>query len=55
MVIFKTQSRREKKTLTTYKTKVKILLIVELAELGPVQPASGATLLGWPKSIYYTN
>ena len=53
MVIFKTQNRRQKKNLTaSYKTQIKILHFPGLAELGSEQPGPGATLLGWPKSIY---
>ena len=57
MVIIKTQSRRPnniQKTLPQrYKIQIKNLPFPGLALSGSEQPGPGATLLGWPKSIYY--
>jgi len=57
MVIIKTQNRRsnntQKTSPQTYKTQIKILPFSGLAQSGFEQPGPGATLLGWPKSIYY--
>ena len=36
-----------------HKTQSKILPRLWLSESGTEQPGQGATLLGWPKSIYY--
>jgi len=55
IVIIKTQNRRPnniQKTLTqSFKTQIEILPFPGL--FSSEQPSSGATLLGWPKSIYY--
>ena len=57
MVIIETQNRRPNNTQKTsaqsYKTPIKILLFPGLAKSDSEQPGPGATLLGWPKSIYY--
>ena len=57
MVIIETQNRRpnniQKTSPQSYKTQIKILHFPELALSGTQQPGPGATLLGWPKSIYY--
>jgi len=57
MVIMKTQNRRpnniKKTSPQSYQTQIKILPFPELAQLGSEQLGPGATLLGWPKSIYY--
>ena len=37
----------------SYKTQIRIL--PGLAQLSSGQPGPGATLLGWPKSIYHDN
>ena len=34
------------------KTQINILPFPGLAQMGTEQPGQGATLLGWPKSIY---
>jgi len=55
MVIIKTQNRRQRiyrKPHRSYKTQIKILPFSGLALWGFEQPGQGATLLGWPKSIY---
>ena len=49
----KTEGRR-KTSPQSCKTQIKILLFPGLAQLGSEQPGPGATLLGWPKSIYYS-
>ena len=55
-MIIKTQNRRpnniQKTSLQSYKTQLKILLFPGLFD--SEQPGPGATLLGWPKSIYYS-
>ena len=55
-VIIKTQNRRpnniQKTSPQSYKTQIKILPYPGLAQSGSEQPGPGATLLGWPKSIY---
>ena len=43
----------QKTSAQSYKTQIKILPFPGLALSGSGQPQSGATLLGWPKSIYY--
>ena len=48
MAMIETQNRRQKKNL-----EVKILPFPGLVKSGSEQPGPGATLLGWPKSIYY--
>ena len=57
MVIIETQNRRpnniQKTSAQSCKTQIKILLFPGLAESDSEQPGPGATLLGWPKSIYY--
>ena len=57
MVIIETQNRRpnnlQKTSAQSYKTQIKILLFPGLASSDSEQPGPGATLLGWPKSIYY--
>ena len=57
MVIIETQIRRpnniQKTSAQRYKTQIKILLFPGFILLFPEQPGPGATLLGWPKSIYY--
>ena len=57
MVIIETQSRRpnniQKTSAQSHKTQIKILLFPGLALSDSEQPGPGATLLGWPKSIYY--
>ena len=57
VVIIKTQNRRpnsiEKSSPQSYKTQIKILPFPGLALSCTDQPGPGATLLGWPKSIYY--
>ena len=57
MVIIETQNRRpnniQKTSVQSYKTQIKILLFPGLALSDSEQPGPGATLLGWPKSIYY--
>ena len=54
---YKTQNRRSNKKQKTspqsYKTQSKILPLPWLSESGTEQDGQGATLLGWPKSIYY--
>jgi len=54
-VIIKTQNRRpnniQKTSPQSYKTQIQILPFPGL--FGSEQPSPGATLLGWPKSIYY--
>ena len=58
MVIIKLQTEsqtvnRKPHCPQSYKTQNKILPFSGLAQLGTEQPGQGATLLGWPKSIYY--
>ena len=57
MVIIETQNRRpnniQETSAQSYKTQIKILLFPGLALSDSEQPGPGATLLGWPKSIYY--
>ena len=57
MVIIETQNSRpnniQKTSAQSYKTQIKILLFPGLALSDSEQPGPGATLLGWPKSIYY--
>ena len=50
----KTESETVKKntSLQSYKTQINILQFPGLAQSGTEQPGQGATLLGWPKSIY---
>ena len=59
MVIIKTQNRWPsnipKNSLQSYKTQIKILPFPGLAQSDSEQPGPGATLLGWPKSIYFLN
>jgi len=54
-VIIKTQNRKpnniQKTSPQSYKTQIQILPFPGL--FGSEQPSPGATLLGWPKSIYY--
>jgi len=54
-VIIKTQNRRpnniQKTAPQSYKTEIKILPSPGL--FGSEQRGPGATLLGWPKSIYF--
>ena len=56
MVIIETQNRKANNTQKTsaqsYKTQIKILLFPGLAQSDSEQPGPGATLLGWPQSIY---
>jgi len=57
IVIIKTQNRRpnniQKTVPQSYKTEIKILPFPLL--FGSEQRGPGATLLGWPKSIYYVH
>ena len=54
---YKTRNRKsnskQKTSPQTYKTQIIILPFPGLAQTGTEQPGQGATLLGWPKSIYY--
>ena len=54
---YKTQNRKsnskQKTSPQSYKTQISILPFPRLAQSGTEQPGQGATLLGWPKSIYY--
>ena len=57
MVIIKTHRRPnsiQKTSTQSYKTQIKTLPFPGLANRDD-QPGPGATLLGWPKSIYFTN
>ena len=53
---YKTQNRKskgkQKTSPQTYKTQINILPFPGLAQSGTEQPGKGATLLGWPNSIY---
>ena len=55
-LLIKTENRRpnniQKASLQSYKTQIKILPFPGLALSGSEQPGPGATLLGWPRSIY---
>ena len=54
IVKLKTESHSKQKTSPqSYKTQINILPFPELAQSGTEQPGQRATLLGWPKSIYY--
>ena len=57
MVIIETQSRRpnniQKTSAQSYKTQIKILLFPGLKAQSDSEQPGPATLLGWPKSIYY--
>ena len=44
---------KQKTSPQSCKTQINILPFPGLAQLGTEQPGQGATLLGWPKSIYY--
>ena len=50
----KTESQivKQKTSPQGYKTQINILPFPELAQMGTEQFDQGATLLGWPKSIY---
>ena len=48
IIKLKTESHKTQ----SYKTKINILPFPGLAQSGTEQPGQGATLLGWPKSIY---
>ena len=54
---YKPQNRKSNSKQKTspqgYKTQINILPFPELAQMGTEQFDQGATLLGWPKSIYY--
>ena len=54
---YKTQNRKsnskQKTSPQSYKTQINILPFPGLAQSGTEQPGQGATLLGWPESIYY--
>ena len=56
-VDYKTQNRKsnskQKTSPQSYKIEINILPFPGLAQSGTEQPGQGATLLGWPKSIYY--
>jgi len=54
MVIIKTQNRRQKKQLTTMlqNANQNSAFSWATAKSDSEQPSPGATLLGWPKSIY---
>ena len=58
MVIVKTENKIsnniQKTSPQRYKTQIKILPFPGLASSSSEQPRQGATLLGWPKSIYYS-
>ena len=55
---YKTQTRKsnskQKTSPQSYKTQMSILPFPGLAQSSTEQPGQGATLLGWPKSIYYS-
>ena len=55
IIKLKTESQtiNRKTSLQSYKTQINILAFPGLAQMGTEQPGQGATLLGWPKSIYY--
>ena len=46
---YKSQNRKS----NSYKTQINILHFSGLAQSGTEQPGQRATLLGWPKSLYY--
>ena len=46
-------NNKQKTSPQSYKTQIKILPFPGLTKSGIEQPGQGATLLGWPKSIYY--
>ena len=46
-------SSKQKTSPQSYKTQINILPFPGLAQTGTEQLGQGATLLGWPKSIYY--
>ena len=54
---YKPQNRKsnskQKTSPQSYKTQINILPFPGLAQTGTEQLGQGATLLGWPKSIYY--
>ena len=54
---YKPQNRKsnskQKTSPRSYKTQINILPFPGLAQTGNEQLGQGATLLGWPKSIYY--
>ena len=56
-LIIETQNRRpnniQKTSAQSYKIQIKFLLFPGLAWLGCEEAGPGATLLGWPKSLYY--
>ena len=53
MVIIKLKTEGQTRNRKPHhKTQSKILPLPWLAESGTEQPGQGATLLGWPKSIY---
>ena len=56
---YKPQNRKsnskQKTSPQSYKTQIDILPFPGLAQTGTEQLGQGATLLGWPKSIYLTN
>ena len=52
IIKLKTQSKTRNRK-QHHKTQSKMLPLPLLAESGTKQPGQGATLLGWPKSIYY--
>ena len=45
-------NNKQKTSPQSYKTQIKILPFSGLAKSDSEQPSQGATLLGWPKSIY---
>ena len=55
MVIIKLKTEGQTgKRKPHHKTQSKILPLPRLSESGTEQPGQGATLLGWPKSLYYS-
>ena len=52
MTVRKSNSK-QKTSPQSYKTQINILPFPGIAQSGTEQPGQGATLLGWPKSIYY--
>ena len=55
IINLKTESQRVNRKPQSYKTKINILRFPGLAQTGTEQLGQGATLLGWPKSIYYAD
>ena len=57
IIKLKTESQKNNKqetSLQSYKIQIKILPFPGLAQSATEQLGQGATLLGWPKSIYYS-